>query len=211
MSEKTSTSVRSFASTDLAYIAVFAALIIVLGAVSIPVGTAGVPIVLQNMGILLAAFILGGTRGGLAVALFLGVGLVGVPNLAGWRPTLAALSGPTVGYLVGYLVAAFLMGYAAQRIIRSHRRANRSPFTLMLSLVVIGIIGTAIEYLCGAVGLLARTPLDFTGALTSNGPFIPGDLIKTVVAAVIATGVIRAAPDLVPTAQDSSPTIPAEC
>ena len=188
---------------DLAYIAVFAAIIIVLGAVSIPVGTAGVPIVLQNMGILLAAFFLGGTRGGLAVALFLGVGLVGVPNLAGWRPTLAALPGPTVGYLAGYLISAFIIGYAADRIVRSHRRAARSPLALLAALILLGLIGTAIQYLCGSVGLVARTPLDFMAALTANTPFIIGDILKTVVAAAIATGVIRSAPDLVPTAQVS--------
>lgn len=148
---------------DLAYIAVFAAIIIVLGAVSIPVGTAGVPIVLQNMGILLAAFILGGTRGGLAVALFLGVGLVGVPNLAGWRPTLAALPGPTVGYLAGYLISAFIIGYAADRIVRSHRRAARSPLGLLAALILLGLIGTVIQYLCGSVGLVARTPPGFHG------------------------------------------------
>lgn len=188
---------------DLAYIAVFAAIIIVLGAVSIPVGTAGVPIVLQNMGILLAAFILGGTRGGLAVALFLGVGLVGVPNLAGWRPTLAALPGPTVGYLAGYLVSAFIVGYAADRIVKSHRRTARSPLALLAALIVLGLIGTAIQYLCGSIGLVARTPLDFMAAVATNAPFIIGDVLKTIVAAAIATGVIRSVPELVPTAQIS--------
>nr|WP_216593955.1 biotin transporter BioY [Corynebacterium auriscanis] len=152
MKENNSSHSTGFGATDLALIAVFAALIIVLGAVSIPVGTAGVPIVLQNMGILLAAFILGGTRGGLAVALFLGVGLVGVPNLAGWRPTLAALPGPTVGYLVGYLVTAFLIGYAADRIIRSHRRSARSPIALLVTLIILGLAGIAIQYLCGTIG-----------------------------------------------------------
>lgn len=209
MSQNTSPSARSFGAVDLAYIAVFAALIIVLGAVSIPIGTAGVPIVLQNMGILLAAFILGGTRGGLAVALFLGVGLVGVPNLAGWRPTLAALSGPTLGYLIGYLLAAFLMGFVADKIVRSHRKNGRSPFALLIALVILGIVGTVIQYLCGTVGLVLRTPLDFTGALTSNAPFIPGDLLKTLVAAAVAVGVIRAVPDLVPTAQFDAHAEPA--
>ncbi|MCX2162996.1 biotin transporter BioY [Corynebacterium auriscanis] len=201
MKENNSSHSTGFGATDLALIAVFAALIIVLGAVSIPVGTAGVPIVLQNMGILLAAFILGGTRGGLAVALFLGVGLVGVPNLAGWRPTLAALPGPTVGYLVGYLVTAFLIGYAADRIIRSHRRSARSPIALLVTLIILGLAGIAIQYLCGTIGLMARTPLDFTAALATNAPFIPGDLAKAVVAAIVAAGAIRAVPDLIPTAK----------
>lgn len=82
---------------DLAYIAVFAALIIVLAFVSIPVGAAGVPVVLQNAAIVLAGLVLGGRRGFLAAALFLFLGLIGLPVLAGGRTTLAALAGPTVG------------------------------------------------------------------------------------------------------------------
>ena len=57
---------------DVAYIAVFAALIIALAFVAIPVGAAGVPIVLQNAAVILAGLILGRTRGFLTALLFLG-------------------------------------------------------------------------------------------------------------------------------------------
>ena len=64
---------------DVAYIAVFAALIIALAFVAIPVGAAGVPIVLQNAAVILAGLILGRTRGFLTALLFLGLGLIGLP------------------------------------------------------------------------------------------------------------------------------------
>jgi uncharacterized membrane protein len=104
MTKRPAGSTTGVRAGDIAVIAAFAALIIVLGGVTVPVGGAGVPIVLQNMGIALATMILGWRRGGLAVLLFLGVGFLGVPNMAGWTPALSAVSGPTVGYIVGYAV-----------------------------------------------------------------------------------------------------------
>ena len=164
-----------FKAVDLAYIAVFAALIIVLGGVQFPIGASGVPIVLQNMGIVLASLILGFWRGGLATTLFIAVGFVGVPNMAGWKPAAAAVAGPTVGYIVGYVIAAFVIGFIAQYAPRS-MNARAAVFFLA------GIVGVIIQYLCGSVGLMVRLDYDFGTALATNAPFIPGDLIKVVLA-----------------------------
>ncbi|AGP30943.1 biotin transporter BioY [Corynebacterium terpenotabidum] len=187
---KRTVSVGRISAADIAVIAAFAALIIVLGAVSIPVGSSGVPIVLQNMGIAMAGMILGWRRGGLAVLLFLGVGFLGVPNMAGWTPALTAVSGPTVGYIVGYAVIGFVIGALCDI-------APRRPQSLQLAwFFVAGVVGVAICYLLGSVGLVIRTDMDFGAALAANVPFIPGDLIKTVVAALVSTAVLRAIPDL---------------
>ncbi|MGO1911676.1 MAG: biotin transporter BioY [Mycobacteriaceae bacterium] len=184
-------------AADIALIAAFAALIIVLGAITIPVGGLGVPIVLQNMGVALAAMILGWKRGGLAVTLFIAVGFVGVPNMAGWKPALAAVSGPTVGYIVGYIVSAVVIGAIAQY-------APRRNGPRIAVFVVAGLVGVCVQYLCGTLGLMARAGMDFVGALVSNGPFIPGDILKIVVAALIAAAVLRALPDLLPSSRRGS-------
>ena len=149
------------------------------------------PVVLQNIGPVLAGLILGVTRGGLATTLFIAVGLVGIPNLAGWKTTLAALSGPTVGYIVGYLVCAFVVGYLAER-------APRTPKVKFGFFVAIGMLGMAIEYLCGSIGLSARTGISFWDAIISNGPFVIPDIFKVLAASGIAVSVIRAVPELVP-------------
>ncbi len=181
---------RPVSAADIAVIAAFAALIIVLGAVSVPVGSAGVPIVLQNMGVLLAGMILGWRRGGLAVLLFLGVGFLGVPNMAGWTPALTSVSGPTVGYLVGYALTGFLVGALCDL-------APRHPRWLQLTwFIVAGVLGVTVQYVSGSVGLMLRTDMDFGAALVSNGPFIPGDAAKVVVAALVSAAVLRAVPDL---------------
>lgn len=185
---------RRSTATDIALMATFAALIIVLGAVTIPVGSLGVPIVLQNMGVALTAMILGWKRGGLAVLLFISVGFLGVPNMAGWKPALAAVAGPTVGYIVGYVVSAVVIGAIAQLAPRRHA-ARVGVF------IVAGLVGVCVQYLCGSIGLMLRAGMDFTGALVSNAPFIPGDIVKMVVAALIAAAVLRAVPDLAPSAR----------
>ncbi|MCQ9350013.1 biotin transporter BioY [Corynebacterium sp. 5QC2CO] len=178
---------------DLTIIAAFAALIIVLGGIAIPVGGLGVPVVLQNMGIALAGMILGFKRGGLATTLFLAVGLVGVPNMAGWKPLLAAFPGPTVGYIVGYLIAGFTIGAIAQQ-------APRAKVSRISVFIGAGLVGVLLQYFFGSVGLAWRMGLSFTDALITNVPFIPGDVAKVVVAALIATAVLQAFPDLLPDA-----------
>jgi biotin transport system substrate-specific component len=191
--------VQKTAIQTLVYVAAFAALIIVLGAVSIPVGGAGVPIVLQNMGIALTAMLLGWRRGTLAVLLFLAVGLIGVPNLAGFRTTLSALPGTTVGYLVGYVVAALVIG------LLTVRRPNR-PGPMIGLFIAAGLAGVVVQYLFGTAGLMIRAEMGFVEALLVNIPFIPGDIIKIVVAALIAAPVLRAFPDLRPTARRTGGT-----
>ena len=173
---------------NLVYIAAFAALIIVLGAVSIPVGAAGVPIVLQNMGIVLVALLLGWRRGTLTVILFLAVGLIGVPNLAGFRTTLSALPGPTIGYMVGYIFAALVIGLLTVR----RPRGAAAQIGLF---VAAGLVGVVVQYVFGAVGLMIRADLDVVTALfVTNAPFVIGDVSKVVLAAVIAAPVLRPNP-----------------
>lgn len=194
---------RHSAITDLAYIAVFAALIIVLAFVYIPSGTPGVPIVLQNAAIILAGLILGARRGFLATALFLFIGLIGLPVLAGGRTTLAALAGPTAGYLVGYLVAAFLAGLIAYRAPRNNRGAMIGFF------LIAGLVGLLAMYTFGVFGLMLRAGMDMPAAIVAQAPFVIPDLIKTAVMVFIAVGVHAAFPQLRGTKAKASAQAPA--
>lgn len=175
---------------DIALIAVFAALIIVLAFVSIPVGTAGVPIVLQNASIVLAGLILGGRRGFLTALLFLALGLIGLPVLAGGRTTLAVLAGPTAGYIVGYLISPLVAGIIA------YLAPKKRGAGMFIVLGLAGLAGLITQYACGIVGLVLRAGLSLSEATIAQGAFVLPDLAKITVMVIIAAGVHAAFPDI---------------
>ena len=148
------------------------------------------PIVLQNAAVILAGLILGRTRGFLTALLFLGLGLIGLPVLAGGKTTLAALGGPTIGYLVGYLVSATVAGSIAYLA----PRGNRKALTIYLALGAIAAL--ACQYLCGSVGMMFRADMSFGQALAVNVPFLIPDLVKAACVVAIASGVHLSLPDI---------------
>lgn len=175
-------------ATDLAYVAVFTALVIVLAFVSIPIGTAGVPVVLQNAALILAGLVLGGRRGLFVGLLFLFLGLA-LPVLAGGGTTLRALAGPTAGYIIGYVVSPAVAGLIAYR-------APRTKGGMAAVFAVAAIVGLAIQYSLGACGLIVRSGMSAGAAFAAQLPFIPIDAGKMVIAIIIALGVHAAFPDL---------------
>ncbi|PRY58200.1 biotin transport system substrate-specific component [Knoellia remsis] len=184
-------------SRDLALIAIFAGIIAALGLVPAvsPFGIA-VPITAQSMGIMLAGAILGAKRGALSVLLLLALVAVGLPLLAGGRGGLGVFVGPSVGFLIGWPIAAWVVGLLTERIGRPYRVVQGAIANILggiLALYVPGIIGMSVV---GGLGLIEAT--------TTSAVFIPGDLAKAVLAAVIAGGVHAAYPGLIPARRDRS-------
>ncbi len=192
---------RKSTARDLAQIAIFAALIAALGLPgSITIGSTGVPITLQTLGIMLAGGILGARKGFLAVLVFLVLTSAGLPLLAGGRGGLGVWAGPSAGYLVGWLVGVVVIGLLTARIL------PRYPLWQGILVNLFG--GALVIYVFGITWLAIRTGswgAAFTGAL----PFLPGDVLKAVVAAIVVKQVHRAYPGLipgVPTAGTQPPT-----
>ncbi|QYH19601.1 biotin transporter BioY [Corynebacterium aquatimens] len=181
---------KNTTATDIAYIAVFAAIIIVLGFLAIPVGAAGVPIVLQNAAVILAGLVLGRRRGLATAAIFLLVGLA-LPVLAGGRTTIAAIGGPTVGYLVGYLVSAWVAGAIAYT---APFRTNRGATIGIL--IVAGYVALFFQYLFGVFGMMWRLDMTFGAAWAAQVPFLLPDAGKIALMIAIALAVHAAFPDL---------------
>lgn len=187
----TTSSPRSSAAVakNLALITMFAALICVLGFVSIPVGAAGVPIVLQNVATILAGLVLGGRRGFLATGLFLLISLA-FPVLAGGRTLIQAFAGPSIGYLLGYLLGAAAAGYIAYR-------APRNNKAVMVTLFVVGgLVAVFLQYFFGTFGLMWRADMNLGTAVAAQGAFIVPDLAKLAVMVAIALAVHAAFPQL---------------
>lgn len=174
---------------DIVYIALFAAITAALGlfpAFSLPV--IAVPITAQTLGPMLAGAIAGARRGALAMVLFIVLVAVGLPLLAGGRGGLGIFFGPGGGFLLAWPLAALLIGYLYQRFLRS-LTAVREGLILILGGVVV-IYSAGIPWIAVTAGLPLKQ-----AALGSLG-FLPGDMVKVVLAVLIVRAVRRAYPTL---------------
>ncbi|WP_146588707.1 biotin transporter BioY [Puniceibacterium confluentis] len=173
---------------NLALIALFAALIAALGLIPKLTLAFGVPITAQSMGVMLCGTVLGARRGALAVLLFLALVALGLPLLAGGRGGLGVFASPTVGFLIGFPVAAFVTGFIVERW-----RGNLALVSALAS--VIG--GILVLYVFGIAGLAFMLDKTLTEAALLVTAFIPGDLIKAGLAGGITSGLARARPESV--------------
>lgn len=185
------TRTRRFTSRDLALIATFAAIMAALGTVPAftPAGMP-VPITAQSMGVMLAGAIIGRRRGGAAIMLFIALVALGLPLLAGGRGGLAVFSGPSVGYIVGYPLAAWVVGWLTE--------ALGAPYRVVLGIVANVLGGIVVLYAIGIPATAWRAHISLLTALAGSGWFIVGDVAKAVVTAFVARGVHAAYPGLLP-------------
>jgi biotin transport system substrate-specific component len=171
---------------DLAYIALFAAIIAVLGTLpAINVGP--VPITAQTLGVMLAGSVLGARRGFLAVLLFLVLVAIGLPLLASGTGGLAVFAGASAGYLYSWPVAAFVIGWLTERC--------WARYNVVVGVAINVVGGMVVIYLIGVPVLAAVANLSLREAIVSGAwPFLPGDAAKAFIAAAIADQVRRSYP-----------------
>lgn len=179
-------------ATDLALVAVFAALIAALAvAPAIPVGSVGVPITLQTLGVALAGLVLGPWRGFAATLLYLLVGFAGLPVFAGGAAGLGALQKPSVGYLLSFPVAAFVAGALAQWFVR---RGLPGRYAWLFAA---GFGASAlVVHPAGILGIARVAGLELGKAVVADLPYWPGDVLKNLLAAAVAVAVHKAFPAL---------------
>ena len=170
---------------NLTHIALFAALIAVLGLVPKIDLISGVPITAQSLGIMLCGTVLGSKRGALAVLLFLGLVAAGLPLLSGGRGGIGVFAGPSVGYLIGWPVAAFVAGLVVERW---HAPVAYAAFAG----AVLG--GMFVLYAFGIPGMMLVLGKSLPEAALLATPFLAGDLIKTVLCALITQTIARMRP-----------------
>lgn len=177
---------------DFVAVPLFAALIVALGIMPpIPLGFLPVPITLQTLGVMLAGAMLGPLRGALAPALVVVLVVIGLPVLSGGRGGLGVLAGPTAGFLLGWIPGAFATGLLARPILVKRRHDLRGLAGLLLACIVGGI---GVVYLCGILWLALVAGIGIGTAAVGSLAFIPGDLIKAVIAALATRAVDRAYP-----------------
>ncbi len=134
-----------------------------------------VPITGQTFGILLIGALLGSRRGAWTVMVYLAQGAIGLPVFAGGTGGLARLFSPTGGYLVGFVAAAFVVGWLSER--GWHRRFVTTSISMLIGNVVIYAFGLA--WLAAFLGWSGSTVLK-----AGLFPFVIGDLLKVLLAAL---------------------------
>lgn len=164
--------------------ALFAALLAVCSQIQIPLEF--IPINLALFVVYLAGIILGPWAGASSVSVFVLLGVAGVPVFAGFKGGLGAITGPTGGYIVGYIFAALVTGFVV-------RITNDKIYMMIIACVV----GMAVCYILGTVWFIILTKMSVAKAISlCVVPFLPGDAIKIVLAAVTGNRLKKLMPEL---------------
>ena len=156
----------------IAVIAVMAAVICAVSPFAIPIGP--VSLSLCTLVLYMTPYILGWQRGALATLVFILLGMVGMPVFTGFAGGIGKVLGPTGGYIAGYIPLVIITGIAVKLFPK-----NRG-------LQFLGMIAaTAVLYTLGTIWYIIQSgnPLDVAMKWCVI-PFIPGDLIKMMIAMI---------------------------
>jgi biotin transport system substrate-specific component len=172
---------RGTIARDAVLVVSFAFITAIAAQISIPLGFTPVPLTGQTFAVLLAGSVLGVRRGVASQGLYWIMGLIGLPFYAGGEGGWSSGTGTTLGYFVGFMVAAAIVGYLAER--RNDRNFVSSMSAMAMATVAI--------YACGATWLAIKLNIPFaageTNALSLGvTPFLVGDVLKMALAGAIA-------------------------
>ncbi len=183
----------NIALRDLIAVAFFAALTTVGAWISFPLPFSPVPIVLANLFVLLSGVILGKWLGPLSQVVYLMLGFVGIPVFAGHTAGPSVITGPTGGYLIGYVLAAFVAGVLAEHLPRLSRSSTFGSARLAGAMVA----GAAVIYLPGIPWLAHITGMDVPTAMVKGFyPYLPGDAVKIIVGTMLCMSLMTQLPHI---------------
>ena len=177
---------RRLDATDLARVAVFAALVAVLG---LPGGFTvfgPVPITAQTLGVMLAGAILGPWLGALSMAVLSALTAIGMPLLAGGHGGIGVFLGPSAGFALGWILGAAVIGLIVHAGGRKPVLWRTFLGTVAGGIVAVYVVGIAVQ------SAVTRLPLGETAA--TSMVFVPGDLVKAALATAIVMTLLRAYP-----------------
>lgn len=156
-------------------VALFTLITVISARITIPLDP--VPFTLQPLAVLLAGMVLGARDGALSQLAYVALIAAGLPVDANMRGQ-AALFGPTGGYLIGFIMAAFVAGWLVEH------GAKR-----LWQRLLAGVVGIGVIYLFGVPVLMLSRGLDLDTAFAAGvAPFFIPDLAKAVIAAALTEG-----------------------
>lgn len=170
-----------FSIKQLTLVGLMAAVICVLAPWSLNIPISPVAISLGTLAIYFVISVLGMKLGTISVVIYILLGLAGLPVFTNFTGGPAKLFGPSGGYIIGYIFLALICGFFVDKF------GKQLPvyFTGML-------LGTAVLYIFGTLWMGYQMELTFTQALMAGVvPYIPGDLIKVIIAMSVGIQVRR--------------------
>ena len=169
---------KKLKALDLAYVGLSAALIAVCAWIAIPLT---VSITLQTMAICLVAGLFGWKRGTLSVIIYILLGMFGLPVFTGFKSGLAVITGPTGGYVLGFIFTAIIVGIATEKV-------GKKIWQCILFMA----IGVLVCYLFGTIWFTIAYKVTFASALsTCVFPFLLPDAAKIVIASILVNRLKR--------------------
>ena len=157
--------------------------------IRIPLPFTPIPITGQTFAVLLAGILLGKNWGGISQIIYASLGIAGIPWFSGATGGTAILLGPTGGYIIGFILAAFFLGYVSDKYVSARK------FTPMLALMIVA--NFVFIFIPGLIQLglwmhiiKGQTPTLLEVLSLGMFPFILGGLIKSFLAATIATSIM---------------------
>jgi biotin transport system substrate-specific component len=145
-----------------------------------------VPVTGQTFAVLLAGVLLGGGWGAISQIAYVALGAAGIPWFAGWSGGSQAFLGPTGGYLLGFVLAALLIGGISDRFVKAR---SLGALVALMAAANLLIYAAGLLHLRAWLGLSGQAPS--LSALLWMGmiPFLAGDVLKILAAASIAAGI----------------------
>jgi biotin transport system substrate-specific component len=165
----------------MVFASLFAALTAAGAYIHIPIPFSPVPITLQVFFVLLAGCILKSKWGSLSMIVYTLLGIVGLPVFSGGSSGIGVLLGPTGGYIIGFILAAYFIGKLSEK----PENSTRSPQLVNALHMSAGVF---VIYLCGILQLMIVAKIELGAAFTLGViPFLPGEIVKTAVATYIVS------------------------
>ena len=172
-------------TTFMVLCGLFAALTAICSFISIPLGFTPIPVNLGTLAVFLAGGILGKKYGTISLVVYVLLGAVGVPVFSGFRGGFSVLMGPTGGYIIGYIAAAFLVGLILDAAFHRQSGSHRAVREMALCIAAM-IVGLAVCYALGTAWFMFSTGTGLGASLTACVfPFLLGDAIKILAASLL--------------------------
>ncbi len=161
---------------NILYISIFSALIAICAWIAVPTA---VPFTMQTFAVFLAAVFLGGKRAMASVAVYILLGILGLPVFSGGRAGIGAIFSVTGGYILGFLPCAYVAGKLCEK-------RKKRPFAMSASMLA----GLLCDYIFGTIWILIAYAEDGAAvgmwSMATSAMFILPDIIKIILACMIS-------------------------